>query len=245
MYIEEYFWIVGALLVLGVFSFYASHKVKSTYKKYNKIPNRLGITGSQCASRLLLSRGIIDVGIGRVSGSLSDHYDPTKAVVNLSDSTYDSTSIAAVAVAAHEIGHVDQNKSGVAFYKLRTLLVPITNIGSYLAMPLVFIGLFIDSGIALTTDADIGFTIAMIGVILYGSGFLFNLVTLPVELDASRRACEMLLEQGVILEEEKDSASAVLKAAALTYLAATLTSLVYFIRFLLYVLGAFGKRNRR
>ena len=245
MYLEEYIWFVGILLLLALFSGYASLKVNSTYKKFDKVQNRTGLTGSQCALRLLRYNNISDVRVGRVSGTLSDHYHPTKEIVNLSDSTFDSSSIAAIAVAAHEIGHVVQNKTGAMFYKLRTALVPVTNLASKLAFPLVFIGILIDSGIAITADTEIGFTLAMIGVIFYGSGFLFNLVTLPVELDASRRACTMLLDEGIILQDERDDAAAVLKAAALTYLAATLTSLVYFIRFLLYVLRAFGKRNSR
>ena len=173
---------------------------------------------------------------------MTDHYHPTKGVVNLSDSTYNSSSVAAVAVAAHEIGHVMQNKKGYLFYKIRTAIVPVANIGSFLAMPLVMIGLLLDIFVA-ATDSDLGFYVAMIGVILYGMSFLFTLVTYPVELNASRRAKEMLQAEGILYADEMEGAEKVLSAAALTYLASLLTSLIYFLRFLFYVLRIFGKRR--
>ena len=150
--------------------------------------------------------------------------------------------MAAVAVAAHEVGHVMQKKEGYAFYKLRTALVPAVNFGTFLAMPLVLVGLLLDYFVV-TSNANTGFYIAMAGVALYGGSLLFALVTLPVELDASRRAKKMLIAEGIIGDEQIDAASEVLSAAALTYVASLLTSLVYFLRFLLYVLTVFGRRN--
>ena len=177
------------------------------------------------------------------SGNLTDHYHPAQAVVNLSESTYDSPSIAATAVAAHEVGHVMQNKRGYLFYRVRTALVPVVNIGSRLAMPLVLIGLLLDGGILLTGNSDLGYGLAMFGVLLYASSFLFTVITLPVEWDASRRAKRMLSETGLLTNEEMAGAGRVLSAAAMTYLAAMFTSLVYFLRFLFFVMGAFGRRR--
>ena len=131
-------------------SFYASMKVKSTYNKYGKVFNRSGYNGYNTAYNLMRANGVIDVQIGKVGGELSDHYHPTKGIVNLSDSTYDSSSVAAVAVAAHEIGHVMQHKKGSLFYQIRATLVPVANVGSFLAMPLVMIGLLLDMFVSAT-----------------------------------------------------------------------------------------------
>ncbi len=242
MYLQDYLWFLGALLVCGIFSAVASAKVHKAYEKYGAIPNHSRMTGYDTVSRLMRANGVYGISIGRVGGKLSDHYHPTKAVVNLSDETYDKSSVAAVAVAAHEMGHVMQKKQGYLFYKIRTAIVPAVNVGSFLAMPLVLIGLLLDYFV-LTANPDLGFYIAMVGVVLYGGSLLFSLVTLPVELDASRRAKKMLLAEGILGEEEMKGADEVLSAAALTYLASLLTSLVYFLRFLLYVLSIFGRRD--
>ena len=242
-YYSSYIPFIIPILICMCLSIYASVKVKSTYQKYGRIFNRSGLTGYDTAYRLLRNGGVFDVSVGKVSGELTDHYHPTKAVVNLSDSTYSSSSVAAVAVAAHEIGHVMQNKDGYAFYKLRTAIVPVANVGSFLAMPLVMIGLILDLFVASTSSSDLGFYVAMIGVILYGMSFLFTVVTYPVELNASRRAKQMLVAQGILANDEMKGAEKVLSAAALTYLASLLTSLVYFLRFLFYVLSIFGRRR--
>ena len=245
MYMKDYIWFMGALLVCMLLSGYASAKVKSTYAKYGKIFNRSRLTGRDAAYRLLRAGGAQDISIGRVSGQLTDHYHPAKGVVNLSDSTYNSATVASVAVAAHEVGHVMQNKNGYLFYKIRTAIVPAVNFGSRLAMPLVLIGLLIEMSSMAVRNSDLGFYIAMFGVLLYGLSFLFTLVTLPVELNASRRARKMLIEERILAEDEIQGATAVLSAAALTYLASMLTSLVYFLRFLVRVLTMFGRRNDR
>lgn len=244
MYLIDYLWFMGAILLCMLFSGIATHKVYSAYSRYGGVSARSGLTGRDTAERLMAAGGVRDVLIGRVKGTLSDHYDPTRKIVNLSDSVYSSSSVAAVAVAAHEIGHVMQKKNGYFLYRVRTALVPIVNFGSYLAFPLVLIGLVIDISLY-TLGANVGFYIALVGVALYGGSFLFALVTLPVELNASRRAGKMLVDEGILSYDEKEGATKVLSAAALTYLASLLTSLVYFLRFFVYVITIFGRRNDR
>ena len=223
----------------------ASAKVNSAFQKYGRMQNSSRMTGYDTAVRLLRQNGVNDITIGRVRGSLTDHYHPTKKVVNLSDSVYGDASIASVAVAAHEIGHVMQKKKGYVFYRLRTILVPITNIGSKLALPLVLLGLVLDVFVGMNQYSDAGFYLALMGVAMYGLSTLFTLVTLPVELDASRRAKKMLLQAGILTREEIPYADKMLDAAAKTYLASMITSLVYFLRFAMWVLILFGGRSRR
>ena len=176
----------------------------------------------------------------RGKGRLTDNFNPANMTVTLSESTYDSASVAAVAVAAHEIGHVVQREEGYLFYRLRTVLVPITNFGTRLALPLVIIGLLLEW---LLQYSEIGNIVVFVGVCLYALSTVFLLVTLPVELDASRRAKAMLCENGVITTaDERAAASKVLGAAAMTYVASLLTSLVFFLRFLAFVL-MFSRRK--
>ncbi len=241
---EYYFIFIGLLLLCALFSGWASARVHSTYRAYQDMRTRSHMTGYDTAVRLLRRNGVTDISIGRVKGSLADHYHPTKKIVNLSNSTYGNDSIAAVAVAAHEIGHVMQKKKGYIPYKLRTALVPVVNIGTYLALPLVLVGLVLDLFVASAQNADVGYWLAMVGVILYGGSTVFMLVTLPVELNASRRAKKMLLAEGIITEEELPYADKMLSAAAMTYVASLLTSLVYFLRFAVMVLMLFGGRRR-
>ena len=223
----------------------ASAKVHSAYQKYGAMPNSSRMTGYDTAVRLLRNNGVTDITVGRVHGTLTDHYHPTKKVVNLSDSVYGDTSIAAVAVAAHEIGHVMQKKKGYLFYKVRTALVPIANIGSRLALPLVLVGLILDVFVGLNQNSNMGFTLALLGVALYGASTLFTFVTLPVELNASKRAKQMLLETGILRQEEIPYADKMLDAAAKTYVASLVTSLVYFLRFAVWVMVMFGKTDNR
>lgn len=243
IYFQDYIWFIGALLVCMLLSLIASARVKSAFSKHNTRPARSGMTGHDVAVRLLCAYGAADIDVGRVRGTLTDHYHPKQGVVNLSESTYGSASVAAIAVAAHEIGHVMQKKDGYGLYRLRTALVPVVNFGTFLAMPLVLVGLLLDYFV-MTANESVGFYVAMVGVALYGGALLFSLVTLPVELNASRRARKMLLAEGILTEEEMPAAREVLSAAAMTYLASLLTSLVYFLRFLFYVLALFGRRRR-
>lgn len=233
------------IIVCGIFAATASAKVHSAYRAYGDMPTASHMTGYDTAVRLLRRNGVTGISVGRVRGSLTDHYHPTKAIVNLSESVYGDDSIASVAVAAHEIGHVMQRQNGYFPYKIRRILVPITNIGSGLALPLVLLGLLLDIFVATTAESSIGYYFALAGVGLYGLATVFALVTLPVELDASRRAKKMLIEEGVLREEELPYASKMLSAAASTYVASLLTSLVYFLRFALWVLMLFGGNRRR
>ncbi len=244
MYLEDYLVFLVAILICMFIAIYANSKVNRSFAKYNKITTSSNVTGYDTVRSLMDKEGISNVTIGHIGGHLTDHYHPKKKIINLSDSTYNNNSISAVAVAAHEMGHVVQEHNGYIFYKIRTLLVPVINFGSGLAMPLVLIGLLIDL-FALTTNPDLGFNIALVGVILYGGSFLFALITLPVELNASKRAKKMLVSNGILTSQELKGANKVLTAAALTYFASMLTSLVYFLRFLVRVLTLFGRRNNR
>lgn len=236
---------LAAMLFCLLLSGYASGKVRSAYGKYDQVRCASGLTGHDTAVRLLRANGVQDISVGKVGGELTDHYHPAKQVVNLSQSTSGSASVAAVAVAAHEIGHVLQNKRGYLPYRIRTAIVPVVNFGSRLAMPLVLIGILLGGGTMLAGRSDLGYTLAMTGVFLYGFSVLFALVTLPVEYNASRRAKAMLMENNILRAEEMEGAEKVLSAAAMTYLASLLVSLVSFLRFLLMVLSVFGRRNNR
>lgn len=222
------------LVPLLLFAGWASAKVNSTYTAFDRVPNRACMTGYDTAVRLMRNRGVNDIQVERVNGKLTDHYHPTKKQVNLSMSTFGSASVAAVAVAAHEIGHVMQKKEGYFPYKVRTALVPLTNIGSGLALPLVLIGILLD---VFLIGTSYGAWCVYAGIALFGLSTLFALVTLPVELNASKRAKKMLLEDGILTAEEVPGASKVLSAAALTYVASLLISLFYFLRFALFFLS--------
>lgn len=240
-----YFYFFILMIVCAALCASASAKVHSAFRAYSAMPNSSRMTGYDTAVRLLRKNGVNDIAVGRVRGSLTDHYHPTKKVVNLSDSVYGDASIASVAVAAHEIGHVMQKKKGYVFYQIRTVLVPIASIGSRLALPLVLVGLILDVFVGFSRNSDVGFYLALLGVALYGLSTVFTFVTLPVELNASKRAKKMLLEAGILRAEEIPYADKMLDAAAKTYLASMLTSLVYFLRFAMWVLIIFGGRSRR
>ena len=239
-----YYVFLGALLLCALFASWASIKVRSTYNAFRADKTSSNMTGYDTAVRLLRANDVEGISVEKVEGELTDHYNPKKALVNLSESTYGDDSVASVAVAAHEIGHVLQKKNGYVPYKIRTALVPLANIGSFLAIPLVLLGIVLEITLAASKPGT-GLNVAMIGVAAYGLSTLFTLVTLPVELDASRRAKSMLIEEGILTDEEMYGAGKVLKAAAMTYVAAPATSLVYFLRFLWYVLMIFGGGKRK
>lgn len=233
------------LLILIPFialSGWASAKVNSTYAAFDAVPDSSRMTGYDTAVRLLQRAGITDISVNRVRGRLTDHYHPTKKQVNLSESTYGSASVAAVAVAAHEIGHVLQKQQGYIPYKLRTALVPIANIGSRLALPIVILGILLDVFLFAATGSSVGQWLMYVGIGLYSLSTLFMLVTLPVEFNASARAKKLLVQEGILTEEELPGAKKVLSAAAMTYVASLLVSLVYFLRFLMVVLS-FTRRD--
>ena len=204
-------------LLLGL---YAQFKVKSTFDRYSRVRTRSGLTAEQ-AARMLLSRGgSANVTISRVNGSLTDHYDPSSKTLRLSDSVYGSDSVAAVGVAAHECGHALQEHDGYGLLKLRTALVPVVNIGSSLYLPIFMAGLLFSWE-----------PLQMVGILCFGLTLLFSLVTLPVEINASKRALGML--EGVLDAEELQGAKAVLSAAALTYLASVISSALQLLRLIL------------
>ena len=219
--------IIGAVLCLV-----ASAHVKSTYRKYAGIRSASGITGAQAAEAILRRNGVVGVTVQHVAGELTDHYDPSRGVVNLSDATYNSTSVAAIGVAAHECGHVMQHETGYLPLRLRTALVPVANIGSNLGIWIVMLGLIF----------GLNQSLAMIGVYLFSFGVLFQLVTLPVEFDASHRALVMLQDYGILGDTEVKSSRAVLNAAAMTYVASAAASVLQLLRLLMLVNG--GRRRR-
>ena len=238
----DYFLFLLILIPFMLLSAWASAKVNSTYSKFDRVPNSSRMTGYDTAVRLLQRNGVSDISVNRVRGRLSDHYHPTKKQVNLSESTFGSASVAAVAVAAHEIGHVLQKKKGYLPYKIRTALVPAASIGSRLAVPLILVGIILDV-IFYSTASTIGQWFMYAGIIFYALSTLFVLVTLPVEFDASRRAKKMLVSEGILTESELIGAEKVLSAAAMTYVASMLISLIYFLRYLMIVLSFAGRRK--
>lgn len=219
------------VLIGAVLSLLASAKVNSTYAKYSKVRSMTGMTGAQAAERILYQAGIRDVRIEHIRGNLTDHYDPSAKVVRLSDATYNSPSVAAVGVAAHECGHVLQHYEGYAPLKIRTALVPAANIGSKLGIPLILLGLLLGSNPVLVN----------IGIWVFCLAVLFQVVTLPVEFNASRRAVQILDRQGILGGEEVRQCRQVLSAAAFTYVAAAAASILQLLRLIL----LFGGRDRR
>ena len=215
-------------------SLWASSNVNSTFKKYANQYSMRRITGAQAAQRVLSANGVSGVRIERVKGNLTDHYDPKANVIRLSDSVYDATSTAAIGVACHEAGHAVQYAHNYAPIKLRAAIVPITNIGSRLAMPLILLGL------VLTFLENYSYMFVYAGIACFGLSVVFQLVTLPVEFNASRRAMVAIEETGLLTSEEQKGARKTLTAAALTYVAATAVALAQLLRLLI----LFGGRKR-
>lgn len=218
-----------------IFSLWASARVNSTFKKYSVQYSRRRITGAEAAQRVLHANGVHDVRIERVAGNLTDHYDPKTNVIRLSDSVYNSTSTAAIGVACHEAGHAVQYAQEYAPIKLRAAIIPITNIGSKLAMPLILIGLL------LTFLETASFFFVYAGIACFGLSLVFQLVTLPVEFNASRRAMDAIANTDILTSEEHVGARKTLSAAAMTYVAATAVALAQLLRLLI----IFGRRRRR
>ncbi len=214
-----------------IFAMIASAKVNTTFNKYKSLRTRSNISGYDSARMILDKNGLYDVTIERVAGDLTDHYDPKSRVIRLSDATYASTSPAAVGVAAHEAGHAVQHAREYTPIKIRSAIIPVTNIGSMLTMPLILIG-FLVSFQPLVT----------LGIAFFAMSTLFQLVTLPVEFDASKRAMAALRESGRMDSEELDASKKVLSAAAMTYVAALAASLLSLLRL---IIIAGGSRNRR
>lgn len=208
------------LLIIGMLiSCVASARMNQVYHKYRTVPSRSGMTGAQAARRILQAAGIYDVQIGEVAGKLSDHYDPSSKRVNLSSEVYHGSSLAAVGVAAHECGHAIQHAVQYAPLNFRTAIVPLANIGSSLSWPIFLLGLLTSIGPLVT-----------VGILMFSLAVLFQLITLPVEFNASRRALVMLKSTGILGEQEVKGAKTVLSAAALTYVAALFAAILQLLR---------------
>jgi len=226
MFYPMYFDPTYFLVLIGVvLSLLASGKVKSTFSRYSQVRNSRGLTGAQTAEQVLHTAGIYDVRIEHVGGNLTDHYDPRTKVLRLSDSVYGQTSVAAVGVAAHECGHAIQHARGYAPLKLRSTLVPVANFGAKLAWPLIIFGLFI--------RGESSTLLINAGIIAFLAAVVFQLVTLPVEFNASNRAIRMLADSGMMYGEEIKGAKKVLSAAALTYVASAATAILQLLRILI------------
>lgn len=218
------------IVISALISLFAQFLVNSRFSKYSRVRSRSGMTGAQAAERILQSQGIYDVAIQRVSGKLTDHYDPRNKTLNLSDAVYASTSVAAVGVAAHECGHAIQHARGYAPLSFRSALVPVANIGSQLSWLFIILGIFFGGS----------HTLIMIGILMFSAAVLFQLVTLPVEFNASGRALKLLSETGILQKDEVSDTRKVLSAAALTYVAAAATAVLQLLR----LLRLFGGNDR-
>lgn len=224
--------IIGAVICL-----IAQARVKSTFNTYSKVLSKSGMTGAQAAERMLRNAGISDVRIAKVSGSLTDHYDPRNKTVFLSEPVYDKTSVAAVGVACHECGHAIQDAEGYSFMRFRASLVPVANIGSTLAWPIIVIGIVIGG---MSNFGSIGYYAIQLGIILFSLAVLFQIVTLPVELNASNRAMKAIETYGILGDDERKFTYKVLKAAAYTYIASAASSILQLLRLIL----LFGGKRR-
>lgn len=215
--------IIGALICMA-----ASANVSHTYNRYRNVRTMRGVMAQEVAAQMLQEAGIYDVRIERVSGNLTDHYDPRNKVLRLSDSVYGSSSVAAVGVAAHECGHAIQHQTGYVPIKVRNAIVPVVNLGSWLSWPIMVAGLIMGS-----------FGLLKLGILLFAFTLVFQIVTLPVEFNASRRALHILGERGILYREELSGARKVLTAAALTYVTAVISTLLQLLRLIL----LFGRRS--
>lgn len=226
------------VIIAAVISLIAQGMVSSTFSKYSKVSSMRGITGAQAAEMILRNNGITDVTIQHVAGNLTDHYHPTKKTLNLSDSVYSSSSVAAIGVAAHECGHAIQHAKGYAPLSIRSMLVPVANIGSKLSWVFIMLGLVFGFG------ADIGGgwgqLLINIGIIMFSAAVLFQLVTLPVEFNASSRALAQIESIGILTQDETRQSRKVLRAAALTYVAAAASAILQLLRLII----LFGGRRR-
>ncbi len=225
--------IIGAIVQMNVYD---------TFNKFNRVPSKTGLTASELAERLLDRGDVHGVSVNQIDGKLTDCYDSKKKVVNLSTETYNSSSLASLGVCAHEVGHAIQDSRGMFLFKLRRVLVPIVNLISKACLPLLIIGMLFNFLFLIPT---VGFYLVWASVIMYGASVLFYLVTLPLELDASKRALRMLKENGFMDDDEIKQTKKVLKSAALTYVQAFIISLLYFLRFLSILLMFFGGRDRK
>lgn len=227
MYYFDMYYLV-LVLPMVILSMWASARVDSSFKKYSKVSTMRNFTGAEAARQILDNHGLYDVKIEAVSGNLTDHYDPKANVIRLSDPVRNSASVAAVGVAAHEAGHAVQHATGYAPIKFRNSLVPVANLGSKLSIPLIILGL-----VLMGAESVFGVTMVYAGILMFSLAVLFQIVTLPVEFDASNRAIKVLGEGGYLYDEEIKHVKKVLSAAAMTYVAAAATSIAQLLRLIL------------
>ncbi len=225
-YFDRYYWIL--IVPAMIFAMWAQMRVSSTFNRYSKVGSARGLSAAQVCRQILDENGLFAVRVERVSGNLTDHYDPRSNVIRLSDSVYHSTSVAAIGVAAHEAGHAVQYSVGYVPIKIRNSIIPVSKLGSTLSMPILLVGLLFNSGV-----------LVEIGILLFSTMALFQLVTLPVEFNASGRALRTLGDYHILDDEETQMAGKVLKAAALTYVAALLSSAAQLLRLIL----LYGRRR--
>lgn len=223
-------WTYILVLIGAVLSMIASARVNSTFNKYKRVRSMTGMTGAEAAQKILQRNGIYDVTVEHVSGNLTDHYDPKNKVLRLSDATYSSQSVAAIGVAAHECGHALQHNDEYLPLRIRSAIVPVANFGSRLGIPIILLGVLLGSN----------YMLIQIGIWVFSLAVLFQVVTLPVEFNASRRAVGMVEQYGILSGEELKHTRKVLSAAALTYVAAAAASILQLIRLML----LFGGRRR-
>lgn len=228
-----FYWDPTYVLVLigALVSLVASARVKTTYHKYAKVRSMTNMTGAQAAQRILNNAGIYDVRVQHVAGSLTDHYNPKNKTLNLSDDVYGATSVAAIGVAAHECGHAIQHQQGYSPLNIRSALVSVANFGSAAAWPLIILGIIFGGA---------GSTLCQVGIVFFSAAVLFQLVTLPVEFNASSRAVRILGDIGILSQQELPYTKKVLKAAAFTYVASAAAAILQLLRLLI----LFGGRNR-
>lgn len=225
-YFDRYYWTL--IIPAMIFALWAQNRVNSTYRRYNQVGSVRGLTAAQVCRQILDSNGLYHIRIEHIRGHLNDHYSPHENVIRLSDSVYSSTSVAAIGVAAHEAGHAVQYAVGYFPIKLRNLIIPISQFGSSLSMPILMVGLLFNKGI-----------LVQAGILLFATVTIFQLVTLPVEFNASGRALKTLDANHILEADEVGMAGKVLKAAALTYVAALVSSLAQLFRLIL----LYGRRN--
>ncbi len=242
MFFYYYDWTILILIPPLLLSIYAQFKVNSTYRKFSEVKNARGLTGREVARRILDANGLYDIQIEHIRGNLTDHFDPSSNTIRLSDSVDNSTSVAAIGVAAHECGHAVQHAVGYTPIKIRTAMVPITNFSSNLSILFIIVGLLISNMYRATQGNNFGFTISVIGICLFAVATVFQLITLPVEFNASARALKTLETDMILYDDEIPMAKKVLSAAALTYVAALISSIATLLRLVLIVFS--GNRRR-
>lgn len=232
------YYLLGFVLLPGIIlGLWAQIKVQTTFNEYNKIQTKHGKPAQEVARYMLDGGGCIDTKIGRTSGSLTDHYDPRNDTVSLSDAVYGNSTVSAIGVTAHEIGHVFQHKGNYAPIKVRNALVPIINISGFFVWPLIIIGMIMEIGFYVTNAK----WLYIVGIALYSLNIIFSLITLPIEINASKRAYKMLVSTGEMDQQEAEGVKKVLNAAAWTYVAGLVTSILSLLRLVLFVLSIRGR----